>query len=434
MNTLFPREISFLEKLFIALGLILAAGAPFPLIRFMQGQSFDAESGDPLVQLVWVAVYVIAALPLLLMLPRALWLWRQNIALVLLVTLTLISSLWSLEPLITFRRSIPAIGTFVFATYLALRLTPLQMVKLTALALGLAALNSLLVVVTLPRYGIMEGVHEGRWRGIYEHKNVLGRHMGLGVLACMVAGFATVARWRMLFFGLAVLCGFLLIMAESATALVITLATVFCWGLLELLRRSARFNQRMGAALFVVLLVGGGMMAALAVTSSDWVFALLGKSADLTQRLPLWQGAWDAVKERPWLGYGYEVFFDGQKGLAWSFISPYLLWEAPHAHNGAIQLLLALGFTGLLLFIFVFVGVCTRATQLAASHTAEPPASWGIVIILLTILVNIPEITILRSNNLLWIAFVYLVLRSSLTLTSTATVNQAPSPPNPRRE
>jgi hypothetical protein len=101
MNSLFPREISVFEKAFIALGLILAAGAPFPLLRFMQGKSFEAETGDPLVQLVWVAVYAIVALPLLLMLPRALWLWRQNLLLVLLVFLAVVSSIWSLESFIT---------------------------------------------------------------------------------------------------------------------------------------------------------------------------------------------------------------------------------------------------------------------------------------------------------------------------------------------
>src|SRR5690606_14671134 len=142
--------------------------------------------GSVLIQAIWALIYLSSGC-LLLLRPRSTYsLIKRHRILVLLLLMAAASTTWCIAPEVTLRRSVALVGMTLFGVLLAQRFTPDQLLQLLAWSLGLAALGSYMTIVLLPSYGIMEGVHLGAWRGLYLHKNHLGRYMALGALVFML--------------------------------------------------------------------------------------------------------------------------------------------------------------------------------------------------------------------------------------------------------
>jgi len=404
------------EKLYIAAVIYLLAAVPLDAYTRITGTTGSVEEGNLLQQLIWMGAYGIAMLPLAALMRNTLWLWKKNILLVTLVIMACFSAFWSADPYTTLRRSVACLGTFMLGSYMAVRFTPAEMVRLVAAGLGLAALSSFVLAGFMPQQAIVEsGVHEGRWRGVYTHKNELGRYMVLGLMTSIMAYSLSSGLLQRAYLAGAVLCAGLLLLSQSATALVAAIMTGLVWFMVNRIRRSAHAGRHMAVALAVAIVTSSILMAAFFLMENQLLLSLLGRSSDLTQRVPLWNGAMAGISDHPWLGFGYEVFWDRSRGLAYSYISGFLNWDAPHAHNGILQLGTNLGLIGIGIFLYHFVQVSGRTVRLLG-HTTEPPADFALIILIITVLINMMEVTIMRDNNLLWLAYIYVALRSSYSM------------------
>jgi O-antigen ligase len=76
-------------------------------------------------------------------------------------------------------------------------------------------------------------------------------------------------------------------------------------------------------------------------------------------RLPIWTLMVDKVSERPWFGYGYAGFWTSDEAM----VILTNTWAAStasegirfNAHNGYLDMVLQLGFSGLLLYLLSFL-------------------------------------------------------------------------------
>src|SRR5207237_656739 len=141
----------------------------------------------------------------------------------------------------------------IFGLYLGARFAPVRYLRLVALVFGVILLLSFLFALLPGQIGLMTKPEElaGAWRGIFPHKNSLGRAMVLllMVLAVITPRFPSWRKFIWLEFALAVV---LLLLSDSKTSLIVAMVAAVVYGAVSLMRR--RSNPK--AALMI-----GGLLA-----------------------------------------------------------------------------------------------------------------------------------------------------------------------------
>jgi exopolysaccharide production protein ExoQ len=174
-----------LEYMLAVLGLLLCSRA----LVWIYGSAGDPRStplDEPniLFQIISGSIYLLA---LAFILPR----WRdaalvlaRNKALLLLRTIAAISFLWAVDSAVALRRALALLLSFGFALWLAMRFSPRVLLGLTVAALLLGTLASIATALLVPEIGrhIWDN-HAGLWRGVFGHKNIMGRMMSFAVVA-----------------------------------------------------------------------------------------------------------------------------------------------------------------------------------------------------------------------------------------------------------
>lgn len=391
-----------LERLFvIASFYFLVYGFPdtaFRTVQEREAQALTADS-DLTNTLASTAIYL-GALAILLV--RSWWIResiRRDGLVVLLVGLALASTLWSVDPGVTLRRSLAlALGT-VFAYYVAARFPLSGLLRLLLVALAVGTVLSIIWATALPRYGLDL---EGRWLGVASHKNALARHQ---VLTILVALFVLPSlRWRLPALVIAGLAAFAMAMTQGTTAVIALLS------LAVLLPVWAAFRAR--RTMFGAVLVSLSAMTVAVGWFVSRSFAdivqLTGKDVTLTGRTGLWQAVQDRIADRPVLGYGYEAFWTGWGGVSgevWLDTG----WLAPHSHNGLLEVLLNLGLVGGVVFVALLGRGLFRSVNYARNRTGIG-ALFPITIVSFSILYSTTEKGVVIQHSIYWVLLVVVLL------------------------
>jgi len=403
------KVVALAEKGFAVLVLLLTAGALINSLLYQESEfgSYTIE-GDPSIQAMWLAIYGVTLLLLVLRWKHFIGVATSNKLLLLLLGIALISVLWSAVPEVTLRRSVALAGTTLFGVYLAARFSLSEQLRLVAWALGIAALTSFVVALILPSFGISSGGMGGEgWRGVFDHKNNLGRLMTLSTLVFLLLAVSS-RRYRWIAwagFGLSVS---LVLLSNSATALVVFLA------LLTLLPLNRALQWR--HILVVPFLIGAMLLGVCIVvwllSNADTLLDFMGKDVTLSGRTELWSAVVDMIGNCPWLGYGYSGFWLGREGGS-AYVLLVTLSNHPHAHNGFLDLWLDLGLLGVSVFTLGFFLTFVRAISwVRLSRTTE--GLWPITYLMFMLLYNTTETTILVWNNVFWVLYVTTTLSLSI--------------------
>ncbi|NJR74101.1 MAG: O-antigen ligase family protein [Scytonema sp. CRU_2_7] len=320
--------------------------------------------------------------------------------LMLLLAIALVSVLWSFAPMVTLRRSVALVGTTFFGVYLATRYSLKEQLQLLAWTLGIAALLSFLFALAPPHLGIhSEGGHIGAWRGIYVHKNALGRSMGLSiVLFSLYVLYQSKHRW-IAWVGL-VLSASLILLSTSATPLLSSLAVLSLLPLYSIWR----WRNPLFLPFFIMVVTLGSVAALWLLSQAQAILGAAGRDFTFTGRTELWAILLQMIQKHPWLGYGYNAFWLGWKGESarvWNL----LIWEPTYAHNGYFQLGLDLGLLGISVFVLGFLIYFGRAlTWARVNQTVEGMFPLAYLTFLLPY--NVTDSIILQQNNIFWVLYV----------------------------
>ncbi|QJW88502.1 O-antigen ligase family protein [Spirosoma taeanense] len=264
------------------------------------------------------------------------------------------------------------------------------------------AVLSLITAITFPSYGLMGalqegGFHEGAWKGVYTHKNTLGRLMVIYTLTAFTLHSIKPQKKYWLHISLSV---FLIIMSRSSSALVLV---IFVIGLGYILKT---FQLKASSLIIVLLSVLSGLASGgyYMLNNYEVLFELLGKDPTLTGRTLLWEQIFVAVDKRPLFGHGFGGFWLGDHSAS-AIISQELNWEVPNAHNGFLDILLDLGYVGFVAFLILYVTKLS-AYMMNYSLRREHLYGWGVMYMILFLVYNFVESNMLRQNNFLWILFI----------------------------
>lgn len=366
--------------------------------------SDQAVEGSPFLRLLWLPIYALAFAGLIWKAREVARVCLKLPFLMALLTVCALSFLWSIDPGLSMRRSLAIIMTTVAGLYIGTRYNWQTLLRAFAITWLIVGLVSLFTAVLVPSFGRMQEVHEGAWQGLYFEKNQLGGHMAR---AALFAAFLTIMdqKYRWQWGGLLLLSVALVLLSTSKSSLL---------GLgvgLGILAAALWMKQglRIGLVSLWLGMCAGGVFVAIMIFAPEIVFELLGRDATLTGRTDIWFTLADNIQEKPWLGYGYGAFWapDSAPG---NWVREALQWDAPTAHNGWLEVTIALGFVGLVFLALDFVMTVGRA--ILASITTWTGV-FALAFCAQFFLFSLSESASLQQNSIVWL--IYVAIAAKLT-------------------
>ena len=302
---------------------------------------------------------------------------RIPIALGTLLGLMAASTIWSFYPGATVLGVIVAVATAFVGVVMAHTISLEQLLRALSVALRLIIGLSLafeLVVATVFRRPVLplwvsydepiplpffwsrnllfEG---GRIQGIPGNANLLAF---AALIAVIVFAIQLAERRVALVAGWAWLGAALLTLALTRSSTVIVAGLVALVALLVLIV-ARRLSTRGQLTLYGLTALAAGGLVVVALTLREQLLDLLGRSGDLTNRVDIWAAVADLSAQRPVLG--------------WGWVSYWAPWVEPfdelviikgvrylQAHNAWIDVLMQLGWVGLVVFTILIVTTGAR--------------------------------------------------------------------------
>lgn len=364
------------------------------------GQLFDTppgEDGPAILRIMWLPVYALGLVWLVSRPMQGLRAVSRAPLMLVLALLCMASALWSLDPGLSMRRGFAVVMSVLFGFAIAARWDWKQLITLLAITYAILAFGSLLAVVVSPSFGIQQEIHVGAWRGLWSEKNTLGAIMSYGASASIGAA-AVMPKRRLFWLAVMALQAGLVLMSTSKTGLLALLLVVGGAMGIALVRRGFGF-----AALMIFFLVIGAGLGTLVLTLAPVEFLeMLGRDATLTGRTDIWDVLIGQVLDRPWTGYGYGAFWTVESGPVF-WVRQATNWPVPTAHNGWLEVALAIGLPGLILLTLVYVGTVGRA---AGRLFRGREVFFLLTFFAVVTTVSISESNLVHRNSLMWVVFV----------------------------
>jgi exopolysaccharide production protein ExoQ len=314
-----------------------------------------------------------------------------------LATLTIISALWSQFPAISAVRGTYYLLDTFFIYWLIQKYSAEQLRTFVIMVGSVVAVLSVLMVVAFPQYGIVhQATHAGAWQGMFSEKNAAGKV--LVFLLAPVVDFRKRPTLLRLLYGVTILG--LIGMSQSRTAWLIAAAFILFMFVLHIAKRAeGRLVLLMGLVSSLGLTVAAGFVA------SDLAghLSMIGRDATLSGRTDVWREVTRSIAGHPWLGYGFQSFWNGTVGESGRIILT-LKWNFGYAHNGFLEVLLQLGVVGLAIVAYL---VCKglKDALFCFRYSSQSGVPWYIGLLFLTILYNLDEETFLFPHQIVSLFF-----------------------------
>lgn len=337
------------------------------------------------------------------------------------------SVLWSWQAELSVKRGVLIIGTAIvglaFVTS-AFQDTKVKVWSATVIrpVVTLLVIASAIYSVILPHVGMHA---DGAWRGMTYHKNGFGQVTVLCALLWLIAGHDKSAG----FVKCSLLVGFslfMLLLSHSATSLAAMVAAILVLMALRCARSiMASFNTSISrvpisapACLLAILifLFGGHILTMLFSYPSPaealrQTISFLRRDVTLTGRIDAWQLLLNEITNHPWLGTGYQAFWESGK------VASQLLdftGGAGYGHNGYLDLLNELGVIGFSLMFFL---ILSHTLNLWRLREASPNLALGHTLLLVTALVlNFGESTLFQPTGIWSVVLVVSIIEVSFAL------------------
>ncbi len=334
--------------------------------------------------------------------------WRtfyKNYWLIMFLLFSLISILWSVYfPATLYELSLLFFSSLA-AAYFSIRYRISGSISLLT---GVAAVCIFISYsfVFFTSGGIMQNPpFTGSWCGLFWHRNHTGSLMAFfsmifltrslmeenlsGVVRLFFATLYLLAVWHV--FGSRSAAGILIFITLNAGV-----AIFYYW-----VKRRDQLVSKHYYAFFTIAVIGFVVF----VTNLEFFFGLLGRTAQMTGRTPLWNDLLlNFYSAKPWVGYGF--------GALWMQENFRLLMQSRHgwlypvyfADNGFLDILLNLGVVGLVLFLGILVAAFRRSIRALRRN-----GSWEDILLFLilcyVVLANLAYSFLFEVDYFVWMIF-----------------------------
>jgi O-antigen ligase len=340
--------------------------------------------------------------------------WKNQGIFIIFLFFAIISIFWSVSPIISAYKVIILLASSIAGSVMGLRLKVERWLELLFWFSAVVIILSIAFALILPEMGTMSvSFYNASWAGIYWHRNQLGSTMALLniVFLLRILSSLKLKKPQAALDGFFYVASLLVIyLAASAAGYLLTFmlnfSVLLIMGWLKIYPRLKR-NHYFG---ILTLL---GIAVILASRNLDFVFGLVNRNSSLTGRIPMWSYLFDNVISRsPWIGYGF--------GAVWSIgsfrtgLSQAVGWTYPVmiGDNGFIDIVLSLGFIGLIPFLGVVVLASIRSVKYALAYRTLINF-FPLLLMLFALIANISFSLFLETESLIWLLIVAVLFMPS---------------------
>ena len=322
--------------------------------------------------------------------------------LALLLLWCLISSVWSPEPGISFRRAVLEAVIVLSAMMSASALGRARSFEILGLVLA-----GVLVVNWCSIFVIHQAVHlsgdpepqlVGDWRGLYFHKNIAG---AVAAVSAIIFFFAAWDRQRWLNIALCIAAIGFAVMTRSKSSLAL-LPVALAIGTIYRIAWHSTLDRLIVA---VLVAIAAGTAAAFLLIDHTAIAHVFSDPSEFTGRAEIWQAELSFIRDHPWLGAGFGSFADtGNLSPLHDYVGGDWVNGVAHGHNAYLQLFVTIGGVG---FCLALVGLVimpliafVRENSGRVGEMAMPFA-----IFVFIVLHNLLESDFLEGDGPAWVAF-----------------------------
>ena len=405
-------------------------GMFYPLESYLAAGTNGEEASLPIpvnpISLILISIYVgVLAVPLLRK-----GRWINVYAMYIFIGAAALSCLWSPDSgttAIRVARLALLVGLSVVITQ---RYTFRKLLILMSVGFLLSGSTSVVVSIVFPELGLsrLGGGYEDTWRGATVHKNSGGLSFAIGIIISYYTYRLRCIRFW-LFAISAGSCGVMLVMGNSATA-IIALAVVVAVGMMLGVLRQLTPSLRMPITFMlgsVALLLGGFLW-----WNAELILQLFGRDMTFTGRSDIWAAIFMMISEHPLRGYGYAFWgIDGpDRQLIWAYVGD----TAAHSHNSWLDAWLQTGLFGMLAIMFITASTFLKAFWFCFRSNDESSMVLSAIITFLLVRSFFEvEFTDPAPTGLFWLIWVSTTLRNSQTRVSPLVTNELANAPSRNR-
>ncbi|MCX8998126.1 O-antigen ligase family protein [Rhizobiaceae bacterium BDR2-2] len=313
----------------------------------------------------------------------------------------LLSCLWAIDPVTSFKRSVLAIIVAVITINMTAYLGPEKIMDILYKSLISLLIVNFLSVALVPNWAIHlsdeydEGLI-GAWKGIMIHKNVAS---GVSSVSAIIFFFKFYTRHRLHDLVLTVLAIVFLMGTSGKTSIgfllpSIAFALAYRWMMLSNHKNKLLLTTLL--SIVAVLMIGYGIFR-------DEIIEVFSNPQSFTGRVAIWNAIIAYGKDHFWLGSGYGSFWQiGEKSpIFWMNIQQMWLTGVAHSHNGFLEMWVTTGIIGLVLSLISGL-VMPIIGLFYASREDANIASLYAGIWLFCLLTNLLETRFLTKDSVMW--------------------------------
>lgn len=221
------------------------------------------------------------------------------------------------------------------------------------------------------------------FRGMFGHKNQLGMFavFGLGIVLAWVHG----RRRRLLI----VMFLATIVATRSATAASGLFIVLFLWFWIAAIDRQHSPRERAFLLLFSFMSAVTAVLVALRLLST--LLGLYQKDLTFSGRTVIWAESLKVLGRQPFEGYGFGGLFGGDPPGVTNALRRSIGFDAAHAHNGVIGLLLDAGIVGTALFAVVLGQAVVLVVHCLRRRATSDYGRWALLTVAALVLMSVSE-------------------------------------------
>ena len=318
---------------------------------------------------------------------------NRNKLLLAVPVMAILSGLWSLTPTASSYHGVQFLLSFLVAFVFFPKFTPRRLLVIIFVYGVFLQLCSIYVYVKGGYW------HDG-FPGVFQHKNLMGMFSTLQIFTALTL-FLAGWRRKLCFLSLA-LAFFFLAKSTSGTSIVLTVVVLAMFP-------AIRVVQKGMAPTFVMMGLGAvafSIVALLAllyvnVDPTETVLRLLGKDSTLTGRSTLWDFGMQSIDDNPWLGVGFLAYWNSSESSV-AYLNFVIEQVLGMFHNVYVEVAVALGFTGLAVFVTGMAQNIVRAL-IYLTQVRSPEGSWPFIFLVWVSMLSTAENPIFGNTHLQFI-------------------------------
>ena len=437
LKTHFPLLFKTLDILVVFLAVVLVNMNSFVRIRqFPEVDNYSDHEGNYILAALLTSLLMLVLLGANRRLETYLSAWKNNRLLLLFLGYSLLTLLWSVYLPATIYKLFFLFFSSLAGAYITVRYGVRGVVDVLTWVGGIFSILSVLIVAYFPFIGVMQNeIFFGSWTGLFWHRNHTGNlfaFFSMLLLLRIVLDEGASRIQKVLFAVFYLFSAAMVFGSRSATGVIVFLFLHFAAFLAIFW---LKFRERLKPWHYYLagtLLLAGFLIF---ITNTAFFFGLLGRSASMTGRIPLWEDLFNRIyMQEPLLGYGYGALWMQKSFRIAMQIHHGWPYQVYFADNGFFDILLNTGLVGLLLFLGVYLTMGVRAYWQAVTLK-----SWIHFVPLLTFLYifigNLTYSFLLEIDQFVWMLLVVMVfLTTNPSSRSSAQPYSQPSRTNAANE